>query len=185
MQVLERIELKRDVKVIQIPIGDEHELMKGEIVGITQEMGGNFKIKARGNFYQLNGEDADAIGKDVQKIETPSHSEDDLENPVDEEKIWEQLQTVHDPEIPVNIVDLGLICSLKTELLPNGKGNKVTVDMTLTAPTCPVGPMIQNEAKQKILSVAGVTEADVNLVWEPQWDRAMMSDAAKLKLGML
>ena len=185
MQILERIELNRNVKVIQIPIGDEHELLQGEIVGITQEMGGNFTIMARGNFYQLKGEDADAIGKEMQEIKTPEHSEKDLNNPVGEEKIWEQLRTVHDPEIPVNIVDLGLIYSLKIELLPDGKGNKVVVDMTLTAPTCPVGPMIQSEAKQKISSIAGVTEVEVNLVWEPQWDRAMMSDAAKLKLGML
>jgi len=185
MQVLERIELTRDVKVIQIPMGDEHELLQGEIVGITQEMGGNFTIMARGNFYQLKGEDADAIGKEVQKIEAPEHSQEDLNNPVDPEKIWEQLRTVYDPEVPVDIVELGLVYSLRSELLPDGAGNKVMVDMTLTAPTCPVGPMIQQEAKQKILSVAGVTEAEVNLVWEPQWDRSMMSDAARLKLGML
>jgi probable FeS assembly SUF system protein SufT len=134
-----------------------------------------------GNLFKLDGADADAIGKKtiqtiVNHFETPKKD-------VNEQQVWDQLKTVYDPEIPINIVDLGLIYDCKLTTLKDG--TKVDIKMTLTAPGCGMGPIITDEAKQKVQGIPGVIEVEVELVWEPLWNRNMMSEAGLLQLGIL
>jgi len=177
----EKILLERNVSAFLIPSGDKVTLQKGEPVSITQALGGSYTVMLNGNLFKLDGEDADAIGKKtIQTIITPT---DNQNNEVSEQQVWDQLRTVYDPEIPVNIVDLGLIYDCKLTKLK--EGTKVEVQMTLTAPGCGMGPVITSEAKQKVLGIPGVTAVNVELVWEPLWNREMMSETALLQLGIL
>ena len=177
----EKIILERNVSAFLIPSGDKVTLQKGEPVSITQALGGSYTVMLNGNLFKLDGEDADAIGKKtIQTIITPS---DNQNNKVSEQQVWDQLRTVYDPEIPINIVDLGLIYDCKLTKLK--EGTKVEVQMTLTAPGCGMGPVITAEAKQKVLGILGVTAVNVELVWEPLWNREMMSETALLQLGIL
>ncbi|MCJ7802354.1 MAG: putative Fe-S cluster assembly protein SufT [Candidatus Marinimicrobia bacterium] len=177
----EKIILERNVSAFLIPSGDKVTLQKGEPVSITQALGGSYTVMLNGNLFKLDGEDADAIGKKIiQTIITPT---DNQNNEVSEQQVWDQLRTVYDPEIPVNIVDLGLIYDCKLTKLK--EGTKVEVQMTLTAPGCGMGPVITAEAKQKVLGIPGVTVVNVELVWEPLWNREMMSETALLQLGIL
>ena len=178
---MEKIILERNVEAFLIPSGDKVTLQKGEPVSITQALGGSYTVMLNGNLFKLDGEDADAIGKEtLQTIVNPSDSE---KKDVKEQQVWDQLRTVFDPEIPVNIVDLGLIydCTL-TKLK---EGTKVDIQMTLTAPGCGMGPIITAEAQQKTQGIPGVIDVNVELVWEPLWNREMMSEAALLQLGIL
>jgi len=171
----DRVILEREVKAFLIPSGDKVTLKKGEPAIITQALGGSYTLMVNGNLFKIDGEDADAIGKNTfQPIVIPSDSEN---NDVSEQQVWDQLRTVYDPEIPINIVDLGLIynCSLTKEK----NGTKVEIKMTLTAPGCGMGPVITAEAQQKTQGIPGVT------VWEPLWNRDMMSETALLQLGIL
>jgi probable FeS assembly SUF system protein SufT len=177
-------ELKRDCQAIRIPEGIPVSLPAGTPVVITQALGNTYTVQAPtiGGLYRIDGTDADAIGQ------KPPESKEaaprlDGHGPVDEKLIWEQLRTVYDPEIPVNIVELGLVYDLCIEALPDG-GNRVHIIMTLTAPGCGMGPVIAMDAKSKVESVAGVVEADVEIVFDPTWSQQMMSEAAKLELGM-
>ncbi|MBU0528311.1 putative Fe-S cluster assembly protein SufT [bacterium] len=177
----EKIILKRNVKAFLIPSGDKVTLQKGEPVSITQALGGSYTVMLNGNLFKLDGEDADAIGKKtIQTIVNPSDTQN---NEVNEQQVWDQLRTVYDPEIPINIVDLGLIYDCKLTKLK--EGTKVDIQMTLTAPGCGMGPIITEEAKQKTLAILGVIDVDVELVWEPLWNREMMSETALLQLGIL
>ena len=177
----EKIILERNVKAFLIPSGDKVTLQKGEPVSITQALGGSYTVMLNGNLFKLDGEDADAIGKEtLQTIVSPS---DDEKKEVSEQQVWDQLKTVYDPEIPVNIVDLGLIYNCKLTKLK--EGTKVDIQMTLTAPGCGMGPVITAEAQQKVQGIHGVTGVSVELVWEPLWNRDMMSEAALLQLGIL
>jgi probable FeS assembly SUF system protein SufT len=177
----EKIILERNVSAFLIPSGDKVTLQKGEPVSITQALGGSYTVILNGNLFKLDGEDADAIGKKtIQTIITPT---DNQNNEVSEQQVWDQLRTVYDPEIPVNIVDLGLIYDCKLTKLK--EGTKVEVQMTLTAPGCGMGPVITAEAKQKVLGIPSVTDVNVELVWEPLWNREMMSETALLQLGIL
>jgi len=177
----EKIILERNVKAFLIPSGDKVTLQKGEPVSITQALGGSYTVMLNGNLFKLDGEDADAIGKKtVQTIITPS---DNQNKDVSEQQVWDQLKTVYDPEIPINIVDLGLIYDCKVTNFKNG--TKVDIKMTLTAPGCGMGPVITAEAQQKTQGIPGVTEVNVELVWEPLWNREMMSETALLQLGIL
>jgi len=177
----EKILLERNVSAFLIPSGDKVTLQKGEPVSITQALGGSYTVMLNGNLFKLDGEDADAIGKKtIQTIITPT---DNQNNEVSEQQVWDQLRTVYDPEIPVNIVDLGLIYDCKLTKLKGG--TEVEVQMTLTAPGCGMGPVITAEAKQKVLGIPGVTDVIVELVWEPLWNREMMSETALLQLGIL
>ena len=124
--------------------------------------------------FQLIGFDAEAIGEEKREI--------DSNNFANEEEIWNVLHTCYDPEIPVNIVDLGLVYNC--EIKDNSDGVEILIQMTLTAPGCGMGPVIADEVKQKLLSLSGAKSVDVELVWEPQWNQDMMSDAAKLQLGL-
>ncbi len=177
----EKIILKRDVGAFLIPSGDKVTLQKGEPVSITQALGGSYTLMLNGNLFKIDGEDADAIGeKTIQTIVNPS---DTHKNDVNEQQVWDQLKTVYDPEIPINIVDLGLIYDIKLTKIK--EGTKVDIKMTLTAPGCGMGPVITDEAKQKVQGIPGVVGVDIELVWEPLWNREMMSETALLQLGIL
>ena len=149
-------------------------MKKGTDGIIAQALGDNFTIIVEGNMYQLKGIDAEAIGEEKREI--------DSNNFANEEEIWNVLHTCYDPEIPVNIVDLGLVYNC--EIKDNSDGVEILIQMTLTAPGCGMGPVIADEVKQKLLSLSGAKSVDVELVWEPQWNQDMMSDAAKLQLGL-
>ena len=164
----EMVALERDVEASIVPSGTRVTLEKGESVTITQSLGGTFTVVVNGNMFRIDGQDADALGKEA-----------DLEK-----QVWDQMKTCYDPEIPVNIVDLGLIYDCHIENLESDS-HKVNVKMTLTAPGCGMGPAIQADVENKILCVETVDEVDVELVWEPIWGREMMSEAARLELGMM
>ena len=177
------IKLLRDCEAELIPSGDKIHLIKGEVVKVTQSLGGNYTLFMNGNLVKIRGKDADAIGLEAID-ESISDIEEHAKKEVDETLIWEKMKSCFDPEIPVNIVELGLVYDLK--IIPlDTIGNKVEIKMTLTAPGCGMGPSIAGDVKYKISTVPGVTEVGVEIVWEPQWNKDMMSDAAKLQLGML
>ena len=166
--------LQSDIEVFSVPDGVKTLLTKGTPGIITQSLGDNFTVVVEGNMYQVKGVDAEAIGEEKKLIVS--------NNFANEEEVWGMLETCYDPEIPVNIVDLGLVydCTLQEE----GKGVNVFIKMTLTAPGCGMGPVIADEVKEKISSLHGTNNVEVELVWEPQWNQDMMSDAAKLQLGL-
>ncbi len=181
MQNRERL-LSRDVVAHQIPSGDKHTLNKGETVFIHQVLGGSYTIQTATGLYRLNGTDADAIGEQVQAVDITNTTGTD--GAPDAEAVWAQLRQVFDPEIPVNIVDLGLIYSLDIAKQDDG-GHRVDVQMTLTAPGCGMGPVIAEDARNKILLVPGVTTADVRITWDPPWNQSMISEEGKMKLGLI
>ena len=163
-----------DVVVHSVPDGIKTTLKKGMSGIISQSLGDNYTVVVEGNMYQVNGIDGEAIGEEKKQV--------DSNNFANEEEIWNVLHTCYDPEIPVNIVDLGLVYNC--EISEKGEGVKILIQMTLTAPGCGMGPVIADEVKQKLSSLSGAKEVEVELVWEPQWNQDMMSDAAKLLLGL-
>lgn len=178
---MDDITLTRDVEAIAIPAGDKVQLDEGITVAIAQRLGGNFTIMSPRGLVRIDGKDADALGLEVAATpETPVASED---GKVNEDAIWEQMKNCYDPEIPVNIVDLGLIydCQVK----PVESGHEVDVKMTLTAPGCGMGQVLADDVKQRVEGVPGVTVANVEIVWEPQWNQGMMTEAARLQLGLM
>jgi len=184
MQSRETITLQRDCEGVLIPSGDRVTLKKGQEVIITQALGGSYTVIVMGNLARIDGQDADVLGKEP----TPTVKDQLTAGAaveVDEQLIWDRLNTCYDPEIPVNIVDLGLIYDLKIAPQKDGSGQRVDIKLTLTAPGCGMGPFIAEDVRQKVLSVPGVAGASVQLVWEPLWNQNMMSEAARLKLGML
>ncbi|MFC1481272.1 putative Fe-S cluster assembly protein SufT [Candidatus Neomarinimicrobiota bacterium] len=184
MNMNQRVKLTRDCRAKLIPSGDSITLKEGQEVTITQSLGGSFTVVLQGNMARIEGADADALGME-QTTEVKSEIVVELTPEAREEAVWDQLRTVYDPEIPVNIVDLGLIYDLQLNDPGNGQGVSVVAKMTLTAPGCGMGPAIADDARGKILMVPGVTDVAVDLVWEPMWNQAMMTEAAKLKLGFL
>jgi len=178
------INLARDIEAIQIPSGLTKKLEKGTPVIITQALGGTYTVVVEhsAGLFRVLAQDADALGKTPIAAET-NGAEPHAGGPLDEEAIWKQLKTCYDPEIPVNIVDLGLIYSM--EIKPQEGGNLVEVKMTLTAPGCGMGPSIASDAQRKILSVPGVTDAQVDVVWDPPWSADRISPEGKSKLGMI
>ena len=173
----ESIRLLRDVDAYMIPSGEEVKLLAGNLVKITQALGGNYTVIMNGNMVQITSENADALGIELDE-QTTAEPKGDLE-----QQIWDQLKTCYDPEIPVNIVELGLIYDLKINDL--GDENEVIIKMTLTAPGCGMGPVIADEVDRKINGLEGVNKVAVELVWEPTWNRDMMSEEAQLELGMM
>ena len=173
----ESIRLLRDVDAYMIPSGDEVKLLAGNLVKITQALGGNYTVIMNGNMVQITSENADALGIEP-KEEEATQPKGDLE-----QQIWDQLKTCYDPEIPVNIVELGLIYDLKIKNSQEGK--EVMIKMTLTAPGCGMGPVIADEVDRKVNGLEGVENVSVELVWEPMWNRDMMSEEAQLELGMM
>ena len=177
----EEITISRDVKAIIIPAGEELLLREGTSGFITQALGGSFTIYVEGNLFRIAGRDADAIGKDpVPPPEVPDNASDEDIEAV----IWDQLKTCYDPEIPVNIVDLGLV--YRCEVTPLGNGERsVSVDMTLTAPGCGMGDIIVQDAQEKIAVVPTVSDVRVELVFDPPWNQTMMSEEARLQTGLM
>lgn len=174
--------LTREVTVTQIPSGDKQTLFANETVFIHQVLGGSYTIQTSTGLFRLDGKDADAIGETVAvQTVTAATLADGAPDP---EAIWDQLRKVYDPEIPVNIVDLGLVYSMDVSKQDDG-GYKVDVAMTLTAPGCGMGPAIAEDAKGKILLVPGVANADVRITWEPAWNQSMISEEGKMKLGLI
>jgi probable FeS assembly SUF system protein SufT len=182
MHEVTSIELKRDVNAVQIPHGAPVVLPKGTPVDITQTLGGTFTVHAQGGLYRIGGEDAEALGLEPlvqEKKQMPPGGP----APLDEKELWEILRTCYDPEIPVNIVDLGLVYDLAVEKLPTGF-HKVNVKMTLTAPGCGMGGVIAGDAQQKILALDSVEEANVEVVWDPPWHQSMISEQGRRVLGL-
>jgi probable FeS assembly SUF system protein SufT len=171
----------RDVVASEIPAGTKFTIPAGARLRITQSLGGSYTVMVpMGYLARIDGRDADAIGEEPAQKPTAKAR---AEKPV-EDLCWDQLRTCYDPEIPVNIVDLGLVYSLQLTPLPDG-GNKVEVTFTLTAPGCGMGDVLREDIRQKLLTVPGIREADVHVLFDPPWSRSMMSDAAKLQLGMM
>ena len=173
--------LTRDCEAIRIPSGETFTIAKDTMVTVTQALGGSFTIATDQGLARITDANADALGitAEAKGPETAASTEK-----VDEQAVWQQLRTCYDPEIPVNIVDLGLVYDCSVEQ-PENTPAKVNVKMTLTAPGCGMGPTIAAEARAKIESVPGVGEAAVELVWEPAWNQAMISEAGKMKLGLI
>jgi probable FeS assembly SUF system protein SufT len=175
--------LLRDCPATRIPSGEAITLPKDAHVFITQALGGSYTVATDQGLARIADVDADALGIESAGRPAPAPAAPH-DGPVEEKAVWDQLRTCYDPEIPVNIVDLGLVydCVITPR---DGQGAKVDVKMTLTAPGCGMGPTIAAEAKSKVLSVPGVGDADVELVWDPPWNQAMISEAGKMKLGLI
>jgi probable FeS assembly SUF system protein SufT len=183
MQANAPVTLTRDVDAAVVPVGTKVTLMKGETAYITQSLGGSYTVVVNGNMFRLADKDADALGMEVVKPVTPT-----LSGPVTQEalekQVWESLKTCYDPEIPVNVVDLGLIYDC--HLTPIGANSyKAEVKMTLTAPGCGMGPVLAQDVQNKLISLEPIDEANVELVWDPPWNQGMMTEAAKLQLGLM
>jgi len=177
------IALTRDVEAAIIPIGSKVTLQKGEQAHITQSLGGSYTVIVNGNMFRIEGKDADALG--LEAAARPVSTGNPVVQGDLEKEIWSQLKTCYDPEIPVNIVDLGLIYDCHLEPLAADSSYRVDVKMTLTAPGCGMGPMLAQDVQNKLLGLEGVDDVAVELVWDPPWNQAMMTEAAKLQLGLL
>jgi probable FeS assembly SUF system protein SufT len=176
----EMVALTRDVIATLIPAGTRVELPEGASAVITQALGGSYTIQVEGHLFRIENKDADAVGKEV----VTSFSVPDDASDADLEKaVWDQLRTCYDPEIPINIVELGLIYENKLETLPNNQ-RKAVIRMTLTAPGCGMGDILVADAKSKVLQIPGIAEADIQLVFDPPWTQDKMSEAARLSAGL-
>ncbi len=168
-----------------IPSGEKVLVPQGAHATITQALGGTYTlITDRGLMVRISGGEVEAIGKTP--VETAQASEGEPLTPQKlEDLVWDQLKTCFDPEIPVNIVDLGLVYLCDVKPRETGAGYDVKIKMTLTAPGCGMGPVLAADVKHKVETLPEVKDADVEVVFDPVWDRSMMSDAAKLQLGMM
>ncbi|SDU00157.1 probable FeS assembly SUF system protein SufT [Verrucomicrobium sp. GAS474] len=174
--------LSREVTAIRIPGGDSHLLPVGTEVVITQALGDTFTVAvpSLGGLFRIAGTDADALGRTA-----VTEAQALPEGQTLEEAAWEKLKNCYDPEIPVNIVDLGLVYTLEIAPDAEGKGSVISAQMTLTAPGCGMGPSIAADARAKLLTLPGVTEAQVAVVWDPPWGPDRITEAGKKKLGMV
>jgi len=177
----EPFSLSRDVSAIIIPAGEQLTLREGTSGFITQALGGSFTVYVEGNLFRVSGTDADALGKEpVPPPRIPDNATDaDIEA-----VIWEQLKTCYDPEIPVDIVNLGLVYRCDVTALGNGE-RSVSVDMTLTAPGCGMGEVLVEDAREKIAIIPTISNVNVELVFDPPWNVGMMTDEARLQTGMM
>ena len=178
------IKLSRDCEAVQIPSGQKSLLPAGFEVYIVQELGGSFTVRAMNGLFRIEGKHADALGREVD-ASVPDRSPDAIQvkGTFDEKYVWEALRACFDPEIPVNIVDLGLIYDLKSEEVVDGMF-RVQVKMTLTAPGCGMGQVIANDAQDNILKVPGVADAIVEIVWDPPWHQSMITPEGRKVLGL-
>jgi probable FeS assembly SUF system protein SufT len=186
MERREPVFLLRGCDAMQIPSGFKIRLDPGSYVIPQQVLDGNITVMTeRGGLARIVAADADALGQEYVALaaQAAEARATRVAGPFDEQKVWEELKTVYDPEIPASIVDLGLVYHVASQ--PGEGGVKVLVTMTLTAPGCGVGPVLVDDVRSKVSRVPGVSEVDVQLVFEPPWDQNMMSDAAKLTLGIL
>jgi probable FeS assembly SUF system protein SufT len=184
MQSSEPVTLKRDVQAAVVPVGTSVTLLKGEQAYITQSLGGSYTVVVNGNMFRIDGRDADALGIDAEAKPASAEPAGPRTTEQLEKEVWDALRTCYDPEIPVNIVDLGLIYDCRVAPLSSRSSYEATVKMTLTAPGCGMGPMLAQDVQNKLLSIEGVDEANVELVWDPPWNQGMMAEAAKLQLGL-
>ncbi len=176
--------LARDCEAVLIPGGETVTLPAETTVVISQVLGGSYTVMTPHGLARIGGENADALGEEPPEPETTAPGAGDHEGPPKQDALWNQLKNVYDPEIPVNIVDLGLVYSCEvTEVEP--EFHRVDVKMTLTAPGCGMGPAIAADAKAKVLSVPGVKDAEVEIVWDPPWNQEMISEEGKMKLGLI
>ena len=179
----ESVILTRDVEASVVPVGNKVTLMKGEQANITQSLGGSYTVIVNGNMFRVEGKDADALGMEVTQKKSGDATGPITQEQVEKE-IWNQLRTCYDPEIPVNVVDLGLIYDCHIEPIADNSF-RVGVKMTLTAPGCGMGPVLQQDVQNKLLSLEAVDDVSVELVWDPPWNQSMLSEAAKLQLGLM
>lgn len=180
-QTSEPVRFERDCAAIMVPSGDLVNLPAGQTGYITQALGGSFTVFVEGNLFRIRNEDADAIGKEPMPLpELPDNASDDEI----EQAVWAQLRTCFDPEIPINIVELGLVyrCDIVTD---EAGRRRAEVTMTLTAPGCGMGDILVEDVRSKIELLPAIAEADVELVFEPPWNQTMMSEAARLETGMM
>lgn len=177
------VELTRDCEAIQIPMGTTVTLHKGTHVDITQTLGGTYTVHSAGGLYRIATKDADALGVSSKSLQEMVAERPQAAGPVDEKQVWDTLKTCFDPEIPVNIVDLGLIYDMHIESMPSGSSH-VKVKMTLTAPGCGMGTVIASDAQQKLLYLPGVEEASVEIVWDPPWHQSMITAEGRRILGL-
>ncbi|MBC8215578.1 MAG: putative Fe-S cluster assembly protein SufT [Candidatus Marinimicrobia bacterium] len=177
------IKLFRDVNAFAVPSGEQIILKKGELVRITQALGGSYTLSIHGNLVQIAGEDADAIGREPQRSQFGDLGKST--SPINKELVMNQLKSCYDPEIPINIVDLGLIYDCHLTKSVADEGTDVHIKMTLTAPGCGMGGVIAADAERKVRAIPGVKDVKVELVWEPLWNRDMMTEAARLQLGLM
>ncbi|MEJ5208345.1 putative Fe-S cluster assembly protein SufT [Denitratimonas sp. CY0512] len=177
----EPVKFERDCEAVMVPQGDEVTLPAGSVGYITQALGGSFTVFVEGNLFRIAGVDADALGKEPpEPIELPDNATDE-----DIEKLaWQQMRTCFDPEIPVNIVELGLVYSCQISHGDDGS-RRIAVTMTLTAPGCGMGDILVQDVTDKLEMIPTVVEADVELVFDPPWNQGMMSEAARLETGMM
>jgi probable FeS assembly SUF system protein SufT len=179
----EEVTFNRNAEAIMIPSGERVLVPVGAQATITQSLGGAYTlITDRGLMVRVSGQEVEAIGKSPQ--EGSGLAAEDITPEKLEEMVWDTLKTCYDPEIPVNIVDLGLVYLCELEQGPEG-GRNVNIKMTLTAPGCGMGPVLASDVKMKIENLPGVKSANVEVVFDPVWDRSMMSEAARLQLGMM
>jgi probable FeS assembly SUF system protein SufT len=176
--------LKRDCESILIPSGAKTMIPAGTPGVITQALGGSYTIATYQGLARIAEKDLDALGIEKPAANGAEKPASSSTGEVDEKMVWDQLRQCFDPEIPVNIVDLGLVYDCQLTKRPEG-GVKVDVKMTLTAPGCGMGPAIAHDAQSKILTIDGIDEADVQLVWDPPWNQSMISEAGRMKLGMV
>ena len=181
--MFEHVTVLRDCNAIIIPYGETVVLNEGREVVITQALGGSYTVNDNGQLLRVAGEDGDALGQSVSVV-TEVTEETPEEHGINLVRVFEQLKNCYDPEIPVNIVELGLIYDVKCYQLINGR-NLVNITMTLTAAGCGMGPIMTEEIKRNCLSVANVDDVEVTLVFDPPWSYDMISDTAKLQLGLL
>ena len=171
-----RVVTEREVRSRKVPSGEKVMIPGGEFVNLTQDLGGNYTVTWRGNMLRIDGTDADAIGRKPQEL--------DFEVPADgkiaEQQVWDALETIYDPEIPINLVSLGLIYAVKLDQ----EQGAVTIDMTLTAPGCGMGPVLVGDVEYRVGLVPHVKSVKVELVFDPPWSREMMSEEAQLEAGL-
>lgn len=178
------IELTRDCAATLIPHGDRLQLMRGERVMVTQALGGSITVQiAGGRLARIAAENADALGLEGQSKPQPQ-PQPALGGAFDIQQVLDMLRTVYDPEIPVNVVDLGLIYQCQASPLADGS-QRVEIKMSMTAPGCGMGDLLKEDARARVQSIPGVSQVEVEIVWEPPWDQSRMSDAARLQLGLL
>jgi probable FeS assembly SUF system protein SufT len=180
----EPVIFRRDVEAVMVPAGVPVTLREGKTGFITQALGGSFTVYVEGNLFRVAGKDADALGKEavIGPELPPNATDDDVK-----ELVWEQMRQCYDPEIPINIVELGLVYSCEITREPDGEPNNervATIKMTLTAPGCGMGEVLVQDVKDKVELVPTIKRADVELVFDPPWNQTMMSEAARLQTGM-
>jgi probable FeS assembly SUF system protein SufT len=186
MERREPVLLKRGCDATQIPSGFQVRLEPGSYVIPQQVLDGNVTVMTeRGGLARILAADADALGQEYVELAAKAAAAraQRSDGPFDEQKVWDELKTVYDPEIPASIVDLGLVYHVASE--PSQRGVKVLVVMTLTAPGCGVGPVLVEDVRSKVARVPGVSDVDVQLVFDPPWDQSRMSEAARLTLGFM